>query len=73
MGNGEGFAVGGIHRLRPAIDELPCDAQPGHHQLVEDVVVNNEYTLLETLADLLLAAMSGLGDGEAGDEPEDQR
>ena len=29
--------------------------------------------VLETLADLLLAAMAGLGDGEAGDEPEDQR
>jgi hypothetical protein len=29
--------------------------------------------VLETLADLLLAAMAGLDDGEAGDEPEDQR
>lgn len=29
--------------------------------------------LLETLADLLLAAMGGLDDGEAGNEPEDQR
>jgi hypothetical protein len=29
--------------------------------------------VLETLADLLLAAMVGLDDGEAGDEPEDQR
>jgi hypothetical protein len=28
--------------------------------------------LMETLADLLLAAMAGLRDGEAGDEPEDR-
>ena len=29
--------------------------------------------VLETLADLLLTAMAGLRDGEAGDEPEDRR
>lgn len=29
--------------------------------------------LLETLADLLLAAMAGLREKEAGDEPEDRR
>lgn len=29
--------------------------------------------LLETLADLLLAAMDGLRDREVGNEPEDQR
>ncbi len=29
--------------------------------------------LLETLADLLLAAMGGLDDGEVGDESEDRR
>jgi hypothetical protein len=29
--------------------------------------------LMATLAELLLAAMAGLRDGEAGDEPEDRR
>lgn len=29
--------------------------------------------LMATLADLLLAAMAGLRDGEAGNEPEDRR
>ena len=29
--------------------------------------------LLQTLADLLLEAMTALRDGEAGDEPEDRR
>jgi hypothetical protein len=29
--------------------------------------------VMETLAELLLAAMTALRDGEAGDEPEDQR